>query len=152
MNPKIFHLNNLTIPARENKKIIHCHGCYDLFHYGHLSHLQEAKTYGDILVVTITADEYVGKGDGRPIIPTYQRTAIIAGLECVDYVAISNYPTASHAIYTIRADIYVKGVDYVGHGIVQEEKDAIDAIGAKLLFTQTDKMSTSEIIEKCKRV
>jgi hypothetical protein len=40
----------------EGKTIVQCHGTFDLIHPGHIYHLKEAKAYGDVLVVTVTAD------------------------------------------------------------------------------------------------
>ena len=51
----------------DGKRIVHCHGCFDLMHPGHIKHFQAAKKMGDILVVTITPDKYVDKGPGRPV-------------------------------------------------------------------------------------
>ena len=48
------------------KKVVLCHGVFDLLHYGHIEHLEEAKKQGDILVVSVTAAQYVNKGPGRP--------------------------------------------------------------------------------------
>jgi len=147
---KIQSIENIN--SLSKGRIVLCHGCFDLFHYGHLQHLKEAKLYGDTLVVTVTSDEYVGKGINRPIFPILHRMSILSELECVDYVAISNYSNAVYAIHRIRPYCFVKGSDYIGEGIVQEEREALDTIGAKLFFTKTDKLSTTEIIEKCKRV
>ena len=36
------------------KKIVLCHGVFDLLHIGHIKHLKKAKQQGDILLVTIT--------------------------------------------------------------------------------------------------
>ena len=44
---------------KNKKKIVLCHGVFDLVHIGHIKHFESAKKNGDILVVTITADEYV---------------------------------------------------------------------------------------------
>jgi len=40
---------------RKGRKIVHCHGTFDLLHPGHLKHLEAAKKHGDVLVVTITS-------------------------------------------------------------------------------------------------
>src|SRR5438552_1316084 len=90
-------------------KIVHGHGVFDVLHAGHLAYLESAKSYGDILVVTITADEFVNKGPGRPHFNGLIRANMIAALEIVDYVAISNFPTAVPLIETIRPNFYVKG-------------------------------------------
>ena len=54
------------LAARPVSEIVQCHGCFDLMHVGHIRHLQAARAMGDLLVVTVTADAYVGKGAGRP--------------------------------------------------------------------------------------
>ena len=51
---------------RQKKRIILCHGVFDLIHPGHIRHFQEAKSLGDVLVVSVTAAQYVRKGPGRP--------------------------------------------------------------------------------------
>src|SRR5215831_19183983 len=56
------------------RKVALCHGVFDLFHVGHLRHLSEGKRYADILVVSITADEYVNKGPDRPVFPAELRS------------------------------------------------------------------------------
>ena len=57
----------LTRLRRDGKKIVHCHGVFDLLHPGHIKHFEVAKKKGDILIVTVTQDEHVNKGPGRPI-------------------------------------------------------------------------------------
>ena len=68
---KIFEINNLIsrirLEKRKNKKIVHCHGVFDLIHVGHIKHFKEAKKNGNFLVVSITSDKFVNKGSGRPI-------------------------------------------------------------------------------------
>lgn len=50
----------------QGKKVILCHGVFDLVHPGHIIHFEEAKKLGDILVVSVTSAPYVRKGPGRP--------------------------------------------------------------------------------------
>ena len=45
----------------KNKKIILCHGVFDVLHHGHILHLKSAKKFGDILVVSLTSDNFVIK-------------------------------------------------------------------------------------------
>src|SRR5579872_4051997 len=76
-----------------DKKIVHCHGAFDLVHIGHLSHFEEAKALGDVLVVTITADRHITKK--RSVTFTEDdRARQVAALEIVDYVAIIQEPSA----------------------------------------------------------
>lgn len=67
-------------------------GVYDLIHPGHISYLEKAKKYADILVVHVDSDISVRnrKGNSRPILSAAQRATMIAALRCVDYVCISD--------------------------------------------------------------
>ena len=110
---KIFPLEiiaeRLAALRATGKTIVQCHGCFDLMHIGHIKHLQAAKRMGDTLVVTVTADEYVAKGEGRPVFGEFLRAEALAALECVDFVAINHRPTAVEAIRLVRPHYYVKG-------------------------------------------
>lgn len=108
----------------QNKKIVQCHGVFDLIHPGHIRHLATAKKEGNVLVVTVTADEFVRKGPGRPIFNEQLRAENLAALEIVDYVAVNREPTAVNCIRRLRPDVYVKGQDYA-----DKEKDITGKIG-----------------------
>ena len=92
MNAKIKTLEELEkITAKlkkEGKKIVLCHGVFDLLHIGHIKHFEEAKSFGDVLIVTITPDEFVKKGPNRPAFTTSLRLEALASLESVDYVIV----------------------------------------------------------------
>ena len=63
----IENLKKITFKQKsKKKKIVLCHGVFDLLHIGHIKHFNEAKKYGDVLVVTLTPDAYVDKGPKRP--------------------------------------------------------------------------------------
>ena len=97
---------------REGKKIILCHGVFDLMHPGHIRHFYSAKALGEILIVTITPDQYVNKGPGRPVFTELLRAESVAALESVDYVAINLWPNAVETIKRFAPNVYVKGKDY----------------------------------------
>jgi len=50
----------------KNKKIVLCHGVFDLLHLGHINYFKSAKKLGDVLVVSVTNNKFVNKGPGRP--------------------------------------------------------------------------------------
>jgi rfaE bifunctional protein kinase chain/domain/rfaE bifunctional protein nucleotidyltransferase chain/domain len=135
----------------EGKVIVQCHGVFDLLHPGHVSHLEEAKNLGDILVVTLTPDKYVNKGPGRPIYSQDQRVLMLKALQVVDLVAITDSPTAEDAILRIKPHIYVKGPDYVNRnddvtGNISIEESTVASIGGKIHFTDAPTMSSSHLI------
>ena len=131
----------------DGNSIVHCHGCFDLMHPGHIKHFQSAKKLGDILVVTISPDEYIDKGPGRPVYTQTIRAESIAALECVDYVAVNKWPTAYETILYIKPDIYVKGKEFENlkdkTGKLQQELKALKKIDASIEFTQDDVVFSS---------
>ena len=92
--------------AQEGKRIVQCHGTFDLLHPGHIYHLEEAKELGDILVVTITGEKFVNKGPGRPFFGDILRCKSLTALEFVDYVVVVPHPAAVEAIECVRPSIY----------------------------------------------
>jgi rfaE bifunctional protein kinase chain/domain/rfaE bifunctional protein nucleotidyltransferase chain/domain len=135
----------------EGKKIIHCHGVFDLLHVGHIRYLEHAKKLGEVLVVTLTQDHNVKKGPNRPAFTEDLRAESLAALDCVDYVAINQWPTAVETIKLLKPDFYVKGSDYKNSkdditGKIKDETDAIQSIGGKIHFTEDITFSSSHLI------
>ncbi|MBI4063325.1 MAG: adenylyltransferase/cytidyltransferase family protein [Elusimicrobia bacterium] len=135
------------------KKIIHCHGVFDLLHAGHVCHFEEAKKMGDILIVTLTPDIYVNKGPHRPAFPQQLRARVIAALEIVDYVAINRWPAATKTIELLRPDIYVKGPDYRDAtndvtGNIEPEAQAVRSVGGKIEYTDGVTFSSSNLLNR----
>ena len=132
--------------------VVLCHGVFDLLHIGHIRHLEEAKKLGGRLVVTVTPDKYVNKGPGRPVFNESLRAEAVAALDCVDFVAINEWPTAVETIKLLRPMFYVKGSefsnkdDYID-GIVPERK-AITSVGGQLVLTDEITFSSSNIINQ----
>ena len=135
----------------KNRVIVQCHGVFDLLHRGHVEHLEEAKAHGDTLIVSVTSDEYVNKGPGRPVYGVQVRAMMLAALEIVDFVMISHYPTAVPSIDIIKPHIFVKGPDYReldadDTGNIQRELEAVEKHGGTVVFTNAATMSSSTIV------
>jgi len=58
----------------------------DLFHYGHVGMLRQAKEHGDYLLVGVHADETVMSYKRRPIFSMEERVASVEGCRYVDEV------------------------------------------------------------------
>lgn len=118
--------------------VVQCHGTFDLFHYGHLCYLQAAREFGDILIVTVTADKYVRKGEGRPVFKEHQRVAMLRALAIVDDVKVINAAGAEPAIREVRPHVYVKGIEYIGK---LPEQKLVEQLGGRVEFTFHDEGS-----------
>ena len=135
----------------KNKKIVLCHGVFDLFHVGHLGYLKEAKKLGDILIVSVTTDKYVIKAPGRPYFKLKQRMSLIASLEIVDYVLASDFETAENVIKLIKPNIYFKGSDYKNNkkditNNIKREISITNKFKGKVLYSSTDVYSSSLLL------
>lgn len=129
----------------EGKKVVFTNGCFDILHVGHVKYLQEAKSYGDVLIVGLNADSSVRalKGPSRPVNPEADRAYILAALESVDYVVLFSDETPYELIKSIAPDILVKGGDYEGKSVVGAE-----FAGELRLVTFVDGKSTTATIER----
>ena len=151
---KLEELTKIIADLKHNgKKIVHCHGVFDLLHIGHIKHFEEAKTFGDVLVVSITPDEFVNKGPNRPAFTTSLRLESLSALESVDYVVANNWPTAEEIIKIIQPNVYCKGPDYKNHsdditGKISDEENAVKSIGGKIIYTNDITFSSSSLLNK----
>ena len=119
-------------------RIVLAHGTYDLLHYGHILLFRVAKTLGDRLIVTLTADEFILKGPGRPVFNERQRLEWVRECRSVDEAHIIHAKTGVAAIMRFRPALYVKGRDTVQWtNVITEEKKAIEALGGELRYIDT---------------
>ncbi len=129
-------------------KLVLAHGTFDLLHLGHIRHLQQARSWGDRLVVSVTADEHVNKGNGRPHFTAQQRVEALKALDCVDDAFINHDPDPTHAIEQLVPDLYVKGIDYIPEDYQGRfpEGAVCARLGIEIRYTNTEKWSSSRLI------
>ena len=136
---------------QENKKVVLCHGVFDLVHPGHMIHFQQAKSMGDILVVSITSARYVRKGPGRPYFNDELRMRFLEAIECVDFVMLSEGYTVDDIVEAVEPDIYVKGEEYRQPedditGKISKEQELVERHGGQIKFTGGQVFSSTHLI------
>lgn len=142
---------DLIGPRPRVRKVIMCHGVFDVVHPGHLRHLLYAKSKADVLVASLTADRHITKGTHRPHVPQDLRAVNLAAFEMVDYVVIdpNNKPLANIGI--IKPDYFAKGYEYVAGGMppkTAEEAEMLASYGGEIIFTPGDIVySSSKLID-----
>lgn len=127
------------------KKIVFTNGCFDILHRGHVSYLDTAKSFGDVLILGLNSDASVRrlKGETRPINQEQDRAFILAALQSVDFVTIFDEETPYDLIASIEPDILVKGGDYEGKEVVGSD------IAKEVKLVQfVDGRSTTMVIDK----
>jgi len=134
---------------RVGKHVVFTNGCFDLLHVGHVHCLEGARRLGDCLVVGINSDTSMEKmkGPRRPIVPEKERAAMVAALECVDWVTIFDEPGPLALINLLVPDVLVKGADWKEGEIVGA--DVVRAAGGKVVRINLKLgLSTTRLIAK----
>lgn len=121
------------------ERVAFTNGCFDLLHIGHITLLEQARRYGDRLIVAINSDASVRglKGAGRPIVGERERARVLAALAAVDAVVVFDEPTPLEVILAVRPDVIVKGGDY----------SAATVVGANEVMTWGGQVKIVPIVE-----
>ncbi|OED34747.1 glycerol-3-phosphate cytidylyltransferase [PVC group bacterium (ex Bugula neritina AB1)] len=133
----------------DSKKLVFTNGCFDILHVGHVRYLEEARTYGDFLLIGLNSDLSVKrlKGDERPFISQDDRAELLMALKCVDKVVIFDEETPLNLIRMLKPDVLVKGADYKMDEIVGA-KDMISWGGEVKNLSFVDGYSTTSLVDK----
>lgn len=154
---KVVSVSDLAVLVQRLKasgrRVVMCHGCFDILHYGHLRHFEAARALGDVLVVTVTADEFVNKGSNRPVFPDVQRAELVGGIAPVDWVAVNPWDSAVPTLRLIQPNLFVKGHEYESNPEqvnprFLEEAQAIGEVGGKVAFTYELTASSTAALKK----
>jgi rfaE bifunctional protein nucleotidyltransferase chain/domain len=154
---KVKSLDEIEVVAKrlraKGRTITLCHGVFDLLHVGHLRHLRVARGFGDTLIVSITADEFVQKGPGRPVFQSMLRAEMLAALEIVDYVVVVDDLSAEPILDAVKPNVYAKGGDYIDPeqdvtGKIVRERNIVEQHGGRLVFTEDITFSSSNLLNR----
>ncbi len=122
----------------------------DLFHYGHVNFLRQAREHGDYLLVGVHADQAVMSYKRRPIFSMEERVASVEGCRYVDKV-VSNAPLTIDLAWIEQHDIdlILHGDDVSGEMEESWYKIPIE-MGIYRSVGYTPGISTTEIIARIK--
>lgn len=131
------------------ERVVFTNGCFDLLHIGHITLLEQARRFGDRLIVAINSDASVSslKGPTRPIVSQDARARVLAALSAVDAVVVFDEPTPLELIVAVRPDVLVKGGDYEADSIVGA-KEVASWGGQVRIVPLVEGFSTTRLIQK----
>ena len=166
---QVISQNNLIL-QRPNWKgngqcVVFVSGCFDLLHPGHIRLLEQARSYGDILIVGVQSDASIraansvarsnrsngsaGPNSLRPITPAGERAEILAALAAVDYAVDFDDPSPSALIAHLFPEIIVQGASQASSPADTPQDRATVAAGAKIVRIHLEPgFSTSQLIER----
>jgi D-beta-D-heptose 7-phosphate kinase/D-beta-D-heptose 1-phosphate adenosyltransferase len=127
------------------QSIVFTNGCFDLLHVGHVTLLEDCRSFGQRLVLGLNTDASVQrlKGPSRPIVGERERARVMAALAAVDAVVLFDEDTPLELIRAIEPDVLVKGGDYsvetvVGHEIVLARGGRVEIVPTVEGFSTTN--------------
>jgi cytidyltransferase-like protein len=137
----------------EGKRIVQCHGTFDLLHPGHMIHFEEARALGDVLVVTVTGEKYVNKGPGRPYFNDHLRVKSLAAVQFVDYVIVVPHPAAVEAIECVQPHVYCKGTEYRVPetdvtGNIHDDLSTVARLGGEVRYVGSVVFSSTRLLNR----
>lgn len=154
---KLITLSELKLQVsflkKQNKSIVLCHGCFDILHFGHAIHFNNAKKFGDVLIVSVTKDKFIKKGINRPIFAHKERAYLLSQLSSIDFVTINNIASSEDVIRIVKPDYYVKGNEYSSrknsyNKKFDDEKNLVEKFHGKLIFTKGKTSSSTLAVSK----
>ena len=132
-----------------NERVVFTNGCFDLLHIGHITLLEQARRYGERLIVAINSDDSVRalKGPSRPIVGERERVRVLAALSAADAVVVFGEPTPLELIVAVKPDVIVKGGDYNPDTVVGAKE--VQSWGGQVrIVPLVEGFSTTSLIEK----
>lgn len=140
---------DLRIYRNGNVRIVLATGVFDLVHPGHADYFEKAKSYGDVLVVSIVDDKFVRKGPGRPIFSQELRLSWLATLEVVNFVVLNGWYGPWKVMKAILPDVYVKGYNLTP-GLMKDIAIMCNLGGRTILIPEI--MHSTDIFKKIRQL
>lgn len=101
-------------------------GTFDLLHPGHLWFLNEARKYGNELLVVVARDARVRGHKQKPVFNQNERLALVRSLKPVDHAVLGDLPGRWEIIKKLKPDIICLGYDQsIDHPGIQKQLNAL---------------------------
>ena len=135
--------------ARKRKTVL-ASGVFDLLHLGHVRFLEAAKKTGGPnakLVVVVARDSTVERKKGKkPVMPEYQRCALVASLKVVDQAILGHRNfDMTKVLEEIKPDIVALGYDSHTSSLERTVENVIKKEGLKIEVVKIAKFSSDEL-------
>lgn len=129
-------------------KKVFVQGSFDLFHYGHLKYLREAKKHGDYLVVGVNTDKlYSDYRRKKPIIPFEFRKEVVMAIDCVDEVIAASNFSPLDLLKEHNIDVFIIYDEW--EGTKQKEMSYMkQAGGESVVVSFSNKTLSSSVIKQ----
>lgn len=118
-------------------------GVFDILHLGHIYFLEEAKKYGDELVVVVARDSTAKKMKHLPIINEQNRVILVSNLKPVDRAILGHEDDMYKTVAEVKPDVIALGYDQKFDET--EIKNRCKEIGLDVKIVRLGKFSESDL-------
>ncbi len=139
-NPKILNFEHTVALSEkfksEGKKVVLCHGHFNVIHPGHLRFLNFAKKQGDLLVIALINQATIASfGDNDDYYTEAERAEGVASLEMTDAVYILENSIVD-LIHKVKPDFYIKGREFEAtRELIADEISAVEKHQGQIVFS-----------------
>ncbi len=109
-------------------------GVFDLFHWGHVNLLRNAKSMCDKLVVGVTTDEFVAYKGKQPVIPYCERIEVVRSCRYVDLVIPQYDMNKATAVKKIGAQLLFVGDDWYETEKWKQFEEDLKEVGCRVTY------------------
>lgn len=146
----------------KKQKVVAVSGGFDPLHIGHIRMFEEAKKYGDKLVVILNNDNWLRDKRGyESFMPQEERKEILEAIHCIDEVVFTDHAPGEYfkdrsicrQLQKIKPHVFANGGDRHPDGDPVPEVDLCNELGIKLLYNVGHGgkvQSSSWLIDKAK--
>ena len=130
-------------------------GGYDPIHIGHIRQIKEASNYGRVIVI-LNSDEWLMRKNGYVFMPYEERKEILQALKYVHRVfhQVGYGDTMAESIIRYTPNIFCKGGDRTPDTMPQDELDACEKVGCRIVYGVGGGkiQSSSWLVDKMKEI
>jgi cytidyltransferase-like protein len=102
----------LTLEGRKKILVVMIGGSFDIIHPGHIDTLRQAKTLGDVLVVSVARDSTYKRNKGKePIHNENLRQELVSCVKFVDAAVLGSEDDIFETVRFLKPDIIALGYD-----------------------------------------
>lgn len=122
----------------------------DMFHYGHLNLINNAKKYCKKLTVAVNSDDLIQRYKNKtPIVSCEDRMRIIGAIKGVDRVVSIDHRDKVRAAKELQFDALLMGDDWKNTSFYNEQEEKLRAIGVTIVYLpRTPNVSSTNIREE----
>ena len=143
------HIKEVQLISTEKMKTVYTKLVADLFHFGHVEFLRNARALGDRLVVHVVDDERVKAAKRLPVMNQQERAAVVEACKYVDEVTLVG-PKVITLDFMLKNQFHIYAVSFSSEKEKQTKLKHCGDLPSEMIgvLSYTEGISTTAIIDR----